>query len=146
MRVAQVGDEECGLGIGGKAFETRHDPGPGEERRSGVVIGAGVPVEETVTRLAGAETVEEFGGGGDKSRVVGLALHGLANGGGDGLVDLLRQIEVMPGEWGEERVEKMEPAQLGGSRHFLCFGVAPSAPGARLLISWTNSETSRNSL
>ena len=119
-----------------------------------MIIGPGVPVEETVARLAGAEAFEEPGGGGDKGRVGGFdrlttgraAFRGLAEGGGDGVVDLLRQIEILPGERGEQRVEEVKPAQLGGARHFLGFGVVPWVPGARLLISWTNSETSRNSL
>src|SRR4051812_43267196 len=103
-------------------------------------------MEETVAGLRLAKAGEELGRGGHKGRVTRRALFRFREAAGDRGVDLLGEVEVLPGERGKQRVQEVEPAQLGGARHFLLFDVSEGRRGARLVISSTNSETSRNSL
>src|SRR5688572_48587 len=146
MRRAEIGDEQGRLGERRELLQALHQPGAREERRGARVAFGCVPVEEAVLRLRGAQALEKRGGGGDESRVLRFAFLGFAKAGRDGIVDLLRQIQILPGERGEKGVEEVKPAQLRGARHFLALGVTSRASGARLLISLTNSDTSRNSL
>ena len=146
MGRAQICDEQRGLGINRELPQSLHHARAGEKGRGTRIVGAGVPVKKTMLRLVCAEFLKKSGDGGDKRRIGRFAIHGITQAGADGFVDLLGEIEILARERGKKRVEKVEATQLGRARHFLDLGVSGGSPGSRLLISSTNSDTSRNSL
>ena len=108
----------------------------GEERRGG---GGGlrcVPVEKTVILPAVAEALKrraaaaaKAGSPGSALRCVWAAVPGgaavvparwrLGQADGDGRLDLLREVKVVPGEVGEQRVDEMQAAQMVAVLSFL---------------------------
>src|SRR5882724_7399970 len=104
-------------------------------------------MEKTVAREIGEKFREQLGGGGVKGGVElggefglerGLRLE-LGEAERNRALDLLREIKVVAGDVGEERVDEMQPAQVVAlAGHFRFFESA--------LTSSTNSATSRNCL
>src|SRR5664280_627422 len=109
------------------------------EKRGGVGGRSGsVPVKEPRILTSPQQPFEQPAGGGGEGGIRRRTRFRLRETRGDCRLDLLGEIEVVPGEAGKERVDEMEPAQVVAADHFFGF--------PRLLISSMNSETSRNSL
>ena len=158
MRRPEIGDEQGGFAIARQAPEARQNLLAGEERRD---RGGGlrrIPVEKAVILPAVAKAFEEARGGGGESRVAGFGPFDapragrvsvgrwrfrrpagrLGQAGGDGRLNLLREVKVVAGEARKKRVDEMKAAQMVAAGH--CFG------SSGWLISSMKSERSRNSL
>lgn len=144
---AQIGDEQCRLAEGGELLQAGHDAGARKKWGSGVRRGGGVPVEEAVLRVIGEALGEELSGGRvervikgcGKFRVLGGLGFEFSEAEGDGGLDLLGEVEISAGDVREQLVDEVQATEVvAGPPHF--------SGWSRLLISSTNSVTSRNSL
>ena len=128
-------------------LQAGHDAGARKKRCSGVRGGGGIPVEKAVLGEIREASSEEGGRGGVEGVVKGRGKFGVRGGlgfefaetEGDGGLDLLGEVEVAAGDVREELVNEVQATEVvAGALHFCGL--------SRLLISSTNSVTSRNSL
>lgn len=127
QRGTEIGDEQRGLRKRREVFEAAHEAVAREKRRGGRFRRGGVPVIKAVVGLTIEEAREQARGRGGESGIIARGELGMRGGlrfefretERDGFFDLIREIEILPGDGREERVDKMKPAKIvaGGRWH-----------------------------